>query len=116
MKTREEVLNYGLSFDDVYVDSPFRDDNWILVRHKDNKKVFLWTYEYEGQMRINVKVDPEKRELWRNAYESVIPGYHQNKEHWNTIILDGSVTDRDIKMMIGDSYDLTLSRRKLRGI
>ena len=41
MKTREEVLNYGLSFDDVYVDSPFRDDNWILVRHKDNKKVFL---------------------------------------------------------------------------
>ena len=112
MRTREEVLNYGLSFDDVYMDAPFRDDNWILVRHKDNKKAFLWSYEYEGQMRINVKVDPEKRELWRSAYESVIPGYHQNKEHWNTIILDGSVPDKDIKMMIGDSYDLTLSRRK----
>ena len=112
MKTREEVLNYGLSFDDVYMDAPFRDDNWILVRHKDNKKAFLWSYEYEGQMRINVKVDPEKRELWRSAYESVIPGYHQNKEHWNTIILDGSVPDKDIKMMIGDSYDLTLSSKK----
>ena len=112
MKTREEVLNYGLSFDDVYMDAPFRDDNWILVRHKDNKKAFLWSYEYEGQMRINVKVDPEKRELWRSAYESVIPGYHQNKEHWNTIILDGSVPDNDIKMMIGDSYDLTLSSKK----
>mgnify|MGYP004653993341 CR=1 FL=1 len=112
MKTREEVLDYGLSFDDVYVDSPFRDDNWILVRHKDNKKVFLWTYEYEGQMRNNVKVDPEKRDLWRGAYESVIPGYHQNKEHWNTIILDESVPDIDIKMMIGDSYDLTLSKRR----
>ena len=112
MRTREEVLNYGLSFDDVYVDSPFRDDNWILVRHKDNKKAFLWSYEYEGQMRINVKVDPEKRELWRSAYESVIPGYHQNKEHWNTIILDGSVPDKDIKMMIGDSYDLTLSSKQ----
>ena len=112
MKTREEVLNYGLSFDDVYVDSPFRDDNWILVRHKDNKKVFLWTYEYEGKMRINVKVDTEKRDLWRGAYESVIPGYHQNKEHWNTIILDGSVPDIDIKMMIGYSYDLTLSKRR----
>ena len=59
MRTREEVLNYGLSFDDVYMDAPFRDDNWILVRHKDNKKAFLWSYEYEGQMRINVKVDPE---------------------------------------------------------
>ena len=112
MKTREEVLNYGLSFDDVYMDAPFRDDNWILVRHKDNKKAFLWSYEYEGQMRINVKVDPEKREIWRSAYESVIPGYHQNKEHWNTIILDGSVPDKDIKMMIGDSYDLTLSSKK----
>ena len=112
MKTREEVLNYGLSFDDVYMDAPFRDDNWILVRHKDNKKAFLWSYEYEGQMRINVKVDPEKREIWRSAYESVIPGYHQNKEHWNTIILDGSVPDNDIKMMIGDSYDLTLSSKK----
>lgn len=112
MRTREEVLNYGLSFDDVYMDAPFRDDNWILVRHKDNKKAFLWSYEYEGQMRINVKVDPEKRELWRSAYESVIPGYHQNKEHWNTIILDGSVPDKDIKMMIGDSYDLTLSSKK----
>ena len=112
MKTREEVLNYGLSFDDVYMDAPFRDDNWILVRHKDNKKAFLWSYEYEGQMRINVKVDPEKRELWRSAYESVLPGYHQNKEHWNTIILDGSVPDKDIKMMIGDSYDLTLSSKK----
>ena len=112
MRTREEVLNYGLSFDDVYMDAPFRDDNWILVRHKDNKKAFLWSYEYESQMRINVKVDPEKRELWRSAYESVIPGYHQNKEHWNTIILDGSVPDKDIKMMIGDSYDLTLSSKK----
>ena len=112
MRTREEVLNYGLSFDDVYMDAPFRDDNWILVRHKDNKKAFLWSYEYEGQMRINVKVDPEKRELWRSAYESVIPGYHQNKEHWNTIILDGSVPDKDIKMMIGDSYDLTVSSKK----
>ena len=112
MRTREEVLNYGLSFDDVYMDAPFRDDNWIFLSHKDNRKAFLCSYEYEGQMRINVKVDPEKRELWRSAYESVIPGYHQNKEHWNTIILDGSVPDKDIKMMIGDSYDLTLSSKK----
>ena len=39
-------------------------------------------------MRINIKVDPDKREFWRSVYDSVISGYHKNKEHWNTIILD----------------------------
>lgn len=111
MRTREEVLQFGLSFPDVYVDAPFRDDNWILVRYKRNKKAFLWTYEYEGQMRINVKVDPDKREFWRSVYDSVIPGYHQNKVHWNTIILDGTVKAEDIKCMIAESYDLIVGKR-----
>ena len=44
-------------------------------------------------MRINVKADPEWIDSWRKAYEAVIPGYHQNKKHWNTVILDGSVPD-----------------------
>lgn len=86
------------------------DPNWILVRYKKNKKAFLWTYEYQGQMRINVKVDPEWRDFWRNTYNSVIPGYHQNKEHWNTVILDGSIPDQDIKRMIAESYDLIIGK------
>ena len=49
---------------------------------------------------MNVKTDFRWRDFWRAAYPSVIPGYHQNKEHWNTIILDGSVPDKDIKQMI----------------
>lgn len=106
MTTREEALAYGLAFRDVYRDTPFHDPNWVLVRYKKNKKAFLWTYEYQGQMRINIKVDPEWRDFWRNTYEAVIPGYHQNKEHWNTVILDGSVPDEDIKRMIAESYDL----------
>ncbi len=57
-------------------------------------------------MRINIKVDPEWRDFWRNAYEAVIPGYHQNKEYWNTVILDGSVPDDEIRRMIAESYDL----------
>ena len=112
MKTQEEVLAYGLSFTDTYLDTPFHDRNWKIVRMKKSKKAFLWTYEKDGFLNLNVKADPEWRDFWRSAYEAVIPGYHQNKEHWNTIILDGSVPDKDIKMMIGDSYDLTLSRRK----
>ncbi len=106
MKTREEALNYGLTFDYTYIDTPFHDYNWQLVRYKPNKKAFLWTYERNGFVNLNVKVDPEKAFFWRDIYESVTPGYHQNKEHWNTIILDGSIPDKDIKLMIAESYDL----------
>lgn len=106
MKTRKEALEFGLSFPDTYKDAPFREQNWQLVRYKGNKKAFLWTYEKDGYINLNVKVDPEKAFFWREMYESVIPGYHQNKDHWNTIILDGSVPDSDIKIMIEESYYL----------
>jgi len=106
MKTREEALEYGLSFKNTYQEAPFHDQNWQLVRIKGKKKAFLWTYERNGYINLNVKVDPEKAYLWRAMYKSVIPGYHQNKEHWNTIILDGSVPDKDIKAMIAESYEL----------
>ena len=65
MTTRQEALSFGMTFKDVYQDTPFHDPNWILVRYKKNKKAFLWTYEYEGQMRINIKVDPQWRDFWR---------------------------------------------------
>jgi len=67
MTTREEALEYGMSFPDVYVDTPFHDPNWVLVRSRKNKRAFLWTYEYQGQMRINVKADPEWIDFWRKA-------------------------------------------------
>ncbi len=106
MTTREEALEYGLSLPGTHQDAPFRDDNWQLVRVKGSKKAFLWTYEREGLLNLNVKADPEWRDFWRSAYEAVIPGWHQNKEHWNTIILDGSIPEKDIRRMIKESYDL----------
>ena len=106
IRTREEALSYGLSFPDTYQDAPFHDENWQLVRYKGNKKAFLWTYERDGFINLNVKVEPDKAFFWRDIYESVTPGYHQNKEHWNTIILDGSIPDKDIECMIAESYDL----------
>ena len=106
MKSREEALAYGLSFPMTYQDAPFHDPNWQLVRVKGSKKAFLWTYEKDGSLHLNVKADPEWRDFWRNTYPSVIPGYHQNKEHWNTIILDGTIPDEDVKRMIAESYDL----------
>ena len=106
MKTREEALSYGLSFPDTYQEAPFHDDNWQLIRVKGSKKAFLWVYEKDGIIQLNVKANPEWRDYWRDAFASVIPGYHQNKEHWNTIILDGSIPDEDVKRMIAESYDL----------
>ena len=106
MKTREEALTYGLSFPDTYREAPFRDTNWQLVRVKKSNKAFLWTYEKDGYINLNLKVDPQWRDLWRKTYKSVLPAYHQNKEHWNTIVLDGSIPDDVIKRMIAESYDL----------
>ena len=106
MQTREEVLSFALSFPDTYQDAPFHDDNWQLVRVKGSRKAFVWTYERNGYMNLNVKVDPEWRDYWRDAFESVLPGWHQNREHWNTIILDGSVPDDAVREMIAESYRL----------
>ncbi len=106
MITREEALKFGLSFPDVYEERPFHDPSWQLVRVKGSKKAFLWIYERNGYVNLNVKADPEWRDFWRSAYSSVIAGYHQNKEHWNTIILDGTIPDKEIRRMISESYEL----------
>lgn len=109
MKNRDEILAFGLSFPDTYQEAPFHDPNWQLVRVKSNKKAFLWTYEREGFLNLNLKVDEDSRDLYRAMYKSVLPGYHQNKEHWNTVILDGSIPDDVIKDMIELSYNLIQS-------
>ncbi len=106
MMTRKEALEYGLSFLDTYQQAPFHDENWQLVRIKGSKKAFLWTYERDGYLNLNVKTDPEWRDYWRSAFPSVIPGWHQNKDHWNTIILNGSIPDEAVRKMIAESYEL----------
>ena len=106
MKTRQEAISYGLTFENTYLDTPFKDTNWQLIRIKGSRKAFLWIYEKDGVINLNVKVDPQWRDFWRQTYKSVVAGYHQNKEHWNTIILDGNVPDEDVKRMIAESYDI----------
>ena len=106
MRTRQEVLDFGLTFENTYLDKPFHDPNWQLIRYKTNKKAFLWTYEKDGNICINLKCDPGWRDFWRSVYDAVIPAYHQNKEHWNTVILDGSIPDTELKNMIAESYAL----------
>ncbi len=112
MNTRAKVITFCTKLDDVYEDYPFHDPNWTVIRHRANKKVFAWIFEKDDFIWINVKCDPEWRDFFRNAYQSVVPGFHLNKEHWNSIILDGTVPERDIKRMIEESYDLTKPKKK----
>ncbi len=106
MKTREEALAYGLSLPNTYQEAPFHDPNWQLVRVIGSRKAFLWTYERDGIIHLNVKVSPGWRDFFRSVYPSVLPGWHQNKDHWNTILLDGTIPDEDICRMIAESYDI----------
>jgi len=107
METRQDVIDFCKTFENVYEDYPFRDDNWTLMRHRNNKKSFATVFERNGKIWINVKCEPNFTYFWRNAFEGVIPAYHMNKEHWNSIILDGTVPDDAVMNMIADSYKLT---------
>jgi predicted DNA-binding protein (MmcQ/YjbR family) len=62
----------------------------------------------EDPLRLNLKCDPPKAEILREIYPAIQPGYHMNKRHWNTIILDGSIADAEIQSMIDDSYALVV--------
>ena len=90
MKNREELISYCLTFKDTYPDQPFHDPNWTVIRHRGSRKVFAWIFEREGRTWVNVKCSPEWRDFWRQVYPAVIPAYHLNKTHWNSIILDGT--------------------------
>ena len=105
MKTRQQAITYGLT-SHTHMWNLHSKIQLELVRVKGSKKAFLWVYEKDGYINLNIKVDPEWREFWREAYDAVIPGYHQNKKYWNTIILDGTIPEKDIKKMIKESYDI----------
>lgn len=112
MQNKKTAVSYCLTYRDVYPDEPFHDPNWTVIRHKANRKVFAWIFEKEGHVWINVKVDPEWRHVCREAYDSVLPAYHLNKEHWSSVILDGTVPTEEIKRMIAESYELTKPKPK----
>ncbi len=107
MITRREAVDFCLTFDGAYEDYPFDDANWTVMRHKGNNKVFAWIFERMGNIWINVKGKPEWNDFHRQMFSSVIPAYHLNKRHWNSIILDGTVPEEHIRDMISESYELT---------
>lgn len=81
---------------------PFGDDTLVF---KVNGKIFALV-NLEGELNLNLKCDPALAEELRERYDAVQPGYHMNKKHWNTIILDGSVPDKEVFSWIDHSYNL----------
>ena len=111
MKTRQEAIDFCLSLDNTYEDYPFHDFNWTVMRHKSNKKMFAAIYEHMGSIRVNVKCDQNLTYMLRSTYKAVVPAYHMNKLHWNSIILDGSIPTDEIKNMICDSFEMTKPKK-----
>lgn len=109
--TLEELTEYCLSYPSSYEDHPF-GEGWTAIRHQGNQKLFaLILHNYNGHVSVNLKCDPERSDFLRNAYPEVIPGYHMNKEHWNTVNVEGNLPVEDVQGMIKHSYELTRPKR-----
>jgi predicted DNA-binding protein (MmcQ/YjbR family) len=86
---------------------PFGSETSVF---KVGPKVFALCRLGQSPLRISLKCEPVLAEQLRKAHPAVLPGYHLNKRHWNTVVLDGSVPEQMIKDMIEDSYDLVVSQ------
>jgi len=99
------LIEYCLSLKAVEETTPFGPD--VLV-YKVGGKMFALASPDEVPARVNLKCDPERAEELRDEYESVLPGYHMNKRHWNTVVLDGSLSAELERELIDDSYALVV--------
>jgi predicted DNA-binding protein (MmcQ/YjbR family) len=101
--TRQELIDFCLTMPAAYEDYPFDEvvdaGAWTAMRHKTNQKSFAFITERHGRLIVNLKCDPMKAEFLRQAFQDVAPGFHMNKQHWNTVTIGGRCigcgTDRD---------------------
>ena len=99
------LKNYLLSKPAAVEEFPFDAVTLVI---KVSGKMFALVGLNNDPLRLNLKCDPAKGEILREIYPAIQPGYHMNKRHWNTIILDGSIADTEILAMIDDSYALVI--------
>ncbi|HEX7754251.1 MAG TPA: MmcQ/YjbR family DNA-binding protein [Niabella sp.] len=105
----EDIRNYCLQHTAVEEGFPFGPDTIVF---KVNGKIFLLMGLESDPLQFNVKCDPDKAIELREQHDAVLPGYHMNKKHWNTILVDGSVSNRLLKEWITESYNLVAKIRK----
>ena len=107
--THKELEDYLLEFPNTWLDFPFGEGISVYkVGHKEtgDGKLFAIIADDSNPLRVSLKCDPLLAENQREKYESVQPGYHLNKKHWNTIICSGQLSNDEIKDLARLSYDL----------
>lgn len=111
----EEIKKYCLQKKGASISFPFDDVTMVI---KICSKMFALIAINDDPLRINLKCDPFIAQGLRERYSAVIPGYHMNKKHWNTVIMNNTIPENIIKGMIDDSYDLVFLNlsKKNKGI
>lgn len=99
--THKEVETYLLSMPNAWLDYPFGEG---VAVYKVGEKMFALVEEGSNPVRISLKCDPQLAQTLRERYESVMPGYHLNKKHWNTMILSGQLGWDEVQDLIRHSY------------
>lgn len=110
--THEEAEQILLSMPNSWLDFPFGEDVYVYkvgLKGSEDSKMFALIAGGSKPLRISLKCDPQLAEVLREKYETVLPGYHLNKRHWNTIICSGQIPDDEIQGFIRHSYQLVTS-------
>ncbi|MBI3494533.1 MmcQ/YjbR family DNA-binding protein [Candidatus Saccharibacteria bacterium] len=105
----KELEEHLLSLPEVWLDYPFGDDAAVYkIGHKEDGggKMFAIVGEKSDPLRVSLKCDPQLAITLREKYESIVPGYHLNKKHWNTVICTGQLNRDEIFDLVRLSYDL----------
>lgn len=103
MLDHKTIEEYILSMPNAVRDYPFGEE---VAVYKVNEKMFALIQEGKSPVRVSLKCDPQLSVLLREKYESVMPGYHLNKKHWNTVIASGQLPWEEIQGLILHSYNL----------
>ena len=107
--THKDFDEYLLSYPNTWLDFPFGEGTSVYkIGHKETGegKLFAIITDDSKPLRISLKCDPQLALNLREKYESIVPGYHLNKKHWNTVICTGQLSDDEIKDLIRHSYEL----------
>jgi predicted DNA-binding protein (MmcQ/YjbR family) len=102
---------YLLSLPGAAEERPFTPE---MPVYKVMGKMFAYASPDESPPRLTVKLDPLHGQLLRATYDAVRPGYHMNKDHWNTVLLDGSIADDELLTWIDESYELVVDNLPIR--
>lgn len=101
-----DAIEHFLSKPGAEETTPFGPD--VLV-YKVAGKMFALAVPEDFPSRINLKCDPERAVLLRDEYSAILPGYHMNKRHWNTVVLDGTLPSSLVRDLIDHSYGLVVA-------